>query len=1189
MKKLISFLCAVCILCAAAPGSMAYFSVGPRTYTLENEDCTQMVSAEISEDMIVSEPGGRLTYDFYLPFDSQSVDVMYHPDASVQMTMQTESDTYKITLNETDSTVNFRFPVVERKGDRVFTLSFNGSARINKIVFNKVETSETEREKQLPALSDEELATVSTIAVDISSPVMLVRGSRRYVDMENIQATPRMIQDTVYLPVHSLARALGYYYEDMPDKQYILLRNETTDICFTGDTAYKQVGANEKEDVPVRPQYIDGKAYLPIRYFAELTDRTVGYQDGLVVIDTKHSVQDILTDENLYQFVREKLTAFYPQPAAGNIYHVAQTENASDANDGTAQRPFRTLNKAGETAQPGDTVIVHDGIYRETFDPKNNGTAANPIVYQAAEGENPVISANETVSNFVDYGDGMAAASVGWDLGDGRNQVFYQDKAIIEARYPNEPRKEMSENGEPLSDLFPVMGDFKIPYGDSKIAVSDTLLNQEEEDYWRGATLVSMQGLGWALGTAKVIGSEKGKLELGDTTTQWWFEPEENDKWNFGYLTGHIHCMDLPGEWIMTNGALLIIPPEGETYETLSVEVKKRQLVIDLADSQYIHMHGIDTIGGGIRMNEADMCMIEGAEIRYISHYTYTNDQREGFIDDQNRKDPNGAPPRGEVGIYMGGRDNIVANNIIDHSAAAGIYGVGLYEYIENNIISNCGYMASYISGITFGTEAWKPQATPRGGFAVYNNTVYNCGRSVLNMQANQDADWTSTPGTPYVPFEVAYNDFHDGVLFSLDTGITYEYCLICETDKQQSKYHNNYIYYTGLETNPFSFGLYHDNFVHGVDTFNNVVFTTQEGVKFSQTYAFKQPDAVSAMWDNKELKTAVIGGKDALTVEDFPYGKPFWAGSMINEEEYMLNYEQITSGAPGMAYYAAANAQCSEGVTIDEDGLAVFSGNDQWIAFEGVDFGEDGNQINIDFKGDKYNTKDYIEIIIGDSMETGTAYNGYLEAKSPTEVQNNTLQQNVVTFTGIKNVYIRMLDYRSAKIDRISVSNRGSTQNSHDGERIYGGEFNNVDVAGDKSMPPAAKYTVPGDAVHPMVNNTWEDTILRYNNVEVKEDASVLTVSCASDSTHGGQTVKVYQNVIGQPTKVYVGEFTTPRDGWDNYEVQYIPLETKLAKGTYDIYLHFEDNGNDLKTDGTSNFYYFGFLPGMPAEESAE
>ncbi len=1185
MKKFISLLCAISILCALAPSGLAYFTVGPRTYELSYVDCIDTVSASVSDSVINADTDSKLTYDFYLPFDSQSVEIIYQLNSSVDMEMKTESNSYNINLPEGESTAVYTFPVVERKGDRVFNLSFSGSVQILKITFNKVETSENEREKQLPDLPDEEFDIISTVAVDINSPVILVRGSRRYVDMENTAALPQLINDTIYLPIHSLSRALGYYYEYIPENNYILLRSETTDICFTAEGGYKQTGANEKEPLEFMPEYINDDVYLPFRYFAELYGMTIGYKDGLAIADTsKHTVEDILSDDDLYEYVRAKLEEFYPTEVSSKTYHVAKTPNASDNNDGSEQSPFLTLNKAGEVAQPGDTVIVHDGIYRETFDPKNNGTAANPIIYRAADGENPVISANETVSDFKDYGDSMAAASISWDLGDGRNQVFYNDTALIEARYPNEPGLEMSEDGEALSNLFPVLGDFKIPYGASKTAISDALLNQEEEDYWRGATLVSLQGLGWALSTAKVIGSEKGKLELGDTTTEWWFEPEETDKWNFGYLTGHIHCMDIPGEWIMTNGALLIIPPEGETYETLSVEVKKRQLVIDLADSAYIQLHGIDTIGGGIRMNEANMCMIDGAQMKYIGHYIYTNDQREGFIDDRNVEDPNGAPSRGEVGIYMGGRDNIIANCVIDHSAAAGIYGVGLYEYIENNIIKNCGYMGSYISGITFGTEGWKDQATPRGGFAVYNNTVYNCGRSVLNMQAREN--WPGgTPSCPYVPFEVAYNDFHDGVLFSLDTGITYEYCLICETDKQQSKFHHNYIYYTRSETNPYSFGLYHDNYVQGIDTFDNIVFTTQEGVKFSQTYAFKQPDAVSAMWDNKELKTAVIGGKDALTVEDFPYGKPFWAGSKIGEGEYLLNYKLSSGEAETMTYYPASAANVSEGVKIDS-GLAEFTGNDQWIAFEGVDFGEDGNQINIDFKGDKYNTKDYVEIIIGDDMETGVVYNGYLEAKSPTEIQNNTLQQNVVTFSGIKNVYIKMKDFHSAKIDRISVSNRGSTQNSHDGERVYGGEYNNVDVAGSTSMPPKAQYNVPGDSIHPMVNNTWEDTILRYNNVEVKEDATVLAVNCASDSTHGRQKVKIYQNVIGQPSKIYVGEFETPDDGWDNYEVQYITLDSPLLKGTYDIYLHFEANDSGSKDEGTCNFYYFGFLPGMPEDE---
>jgi len=58
--------------------------------------------------------------------------------------------------------------------------------------------------------------------------------------------------------------------------------------------------------------------------------------------------------------------------------------NASDKNLGTAQYPFATINKAALLAGPGDTVLVHSGIYRERVAPVRSGTAENPIIYKSA-------------------------------------------------------------------------------------------------------------------------------------------------------------------------------------------------------------------------------------------------------------------------------------------------------------------------------------------------------------------------------------------------------------------------------------------------------------------------------------------------------------------------------------------------------------------------------------------------------------------------------------------------------------------------------------------------------------------------------------------------------------------------------------------------------------------------------------
>ena len=81
------------------------------------------------------------------------------------------------------------------------------------------------------------------------------------------------------------------------------------------------------------------------------------------------------------------------------IYHVAKT--GCDRASGTAECPFLTINRAARVARPGDTVLVHEGIYREWVDPVHTGL--NPtacITYQAAEGEKVVISGAEIVDGW---------------------------------------------------------------------------------------------------------------------------------------------------------------------------------------------------------------------------------------------------------------------------------------------------------------------------------------------------------------------------------------------------------------------------------------------------------------------------------------------------------------------------------------------------------------------------------------------------------------------------------------------------------------------------------------------------------------------------------------------------------------------------------------------------------------------
>lgn len=81
------------------------------------------------------------------------------------------------------------------------------------------------------------------------------------------------------------------------------------------------------------------------------------------------------------------------------MYHVSVTGN--DFSNGDINNPFRTISKAAKVATAGDTVIVHEGEYREWVKPENGGTSNyNRIVYKAAEGEKVVIKGSERIQNW---------------------------------------------------------------------------------------------------------------------------------------------------------------------------------------------------------------------------------------------------------------------------------------------------------------------------------------------------------------------------------------------------------------------------------------------------------------------------------------------------------------------------------------------------------------------------------------------------------------------------------------------------------------------------------------------------------------------------------------------------------------------------------------------------------------------
>ena len=82
--------------------------------------------------------------------------------------------------------------------------------------------------------------------------------------------------------------------------------------------------------------------------------------------------------------------------------HVRTTApDGAEGPEGSEQRPFTSIDAAAQVAQPGDTVVVHDGVYREWVNPRFSGLSdSRRITYTAAPGEHPVIKGSEVVTGW---------------------------------------------------------------------------------------------------------------------------------------------------------------------------------------------------------------------------------------------------------------------------------------------------------------------------------------------------------------------------------------------------------------------------------------------------------------------------------------------------------------------------------------------------------------------------------------------------------------------------------------------------------------------------------------------------------------------------------------------------------------------------------------------------------------------
>jgi Right handed beta helix region/Protein of unknown function (DUF1565) len=80
--------------------------------------------------------------------------------------------------------------------------------------------------------------------------------------------------------------------------------------------------------------------------------------------------------------------------STGQTFYVSTS--GSDSAAGTQAAPWRTIQKALDTLQPGQRALVRAGTYTESLEMNRAGTSSAPISVEAYPGERPVLRATDT-------------------------------------------------------------------------------------------------------------------------------------------------------------------------------------------------------------------------------------------------------------------------------------------------------------------------------------------------------------------------------------------------------------------------------------------------------------------------------------------------------------------------------------------------------------------------------------------------------------------------------------------------------------------------------------------------------------------------------------------------------------------------------------------------------------------------
>ena len=536
------------------------------------------------------------------------------------------------------------------------------------------------------------------------------------------------------------------------------------------------------------------------------------------------------------------------------------SKNGNDANPGTKQQPFLTIQKAASVMQAGDVCYISAGVYPETIRPGQSGTAEQPIVFKTvAPDEKVIVTGADPIAaaKWKKVDSHIFKAEVKIIL-DHENQIFLGSKTMVEARWPN-------VGDDLLSPGLSVMDEGTAP---------EQIVDADMPDYnYEGAHVWIHAPKYWSDWTTKIERQiNRNTLQIENIAPYAGPNQHVAAPGADYFIFGCRDALDAENEWFYDEDekALYIYRENGKLPEERYL-VKRRMNAFSFSDIQHIEVSGITIIGSTIETNQNTKSVLLD---RMKIFYPYYSSQSNNYFGDQTDK-----------GVLLQGKNCTIKNSEVAYSSACGVMLGGENNKVLNCYIHDTDFIGSYASCVQLGGKE----------NVVSHCTLTRTGRSVIDYgdmyralvqycDMSHAGQLTSDLGLTYGNVieggnsEFRYNLLHENDATHLNMGLYYDH------GTQNIISHHNIIW--GITFSAFH--LNHYAAYHLV--YNNTFISDENG--FLSTWGNEyEPDLLHCRWVNN-----IFSGRTETTA-----GNYFWKNNISGfsgfDKEHPFNFSSEHAG----------------------------------------------------------------------------------------------------------------------------------------------------------------------------------------------------------------------------------------------------------------------------------------------------